>query len=142
MGHNVRRGRKSLIEKYQLLITVELLLMATSLQWPLFSVPADNKSIHWLLFLNNLLFLKNLSTTVTSLHRPISSVPKVAVLERSNCIILNFIIYYYLCLTQQSVPFPLFFFSSINFLSPFLHHSSMLQEDTRKTSGPSSWKVD
>ena len=94
MGHNVRRGRKSLIEKYQLLITVEPLLMATSRQWPLFFVPTDDKSIHWLLFLNKLLFLKNLSTTATSFQQPLSSVHKVAVLERFNCIILNFIIIY------------------------------------------------
>ena len=59
----------------------------------IFFVPADNKSIHWLLFLNNLLFLKNLSTTATSLQRSLSFVPKVAVLERFHCIILNFIIY-------------------------------------------------
>ena len=53
--------------------TVELLLRATSLQRPLFFVTVDKKSIRWLLF-------------KTSLQRPLSSVLKVAVVERFNCI--------------------------------------------------------
>ena len=51
---------------------VELLLMATSLQLPLFSVPVVKKSIHCNWF-------------KTSLQRPFSSVPKVAIVERINC---------------------------------------------------------
>ena len=47
--------------------------MATSLQRPLFFQQADRKSIHQLLF-------------KTSLQRPLSSVPKVAAVERFNCI--------------------------------------------------------
>ena len=44
-----------------------------------FFIPADKKSIHWLLWLS----------TATSLQQPLSSVPKVAIVDRFNCIFLQ-----------------------------------------------------
>ena len=65
--------------------TVEPPLMATSLQRPLFFVPADKRSIHWILFKTSLQYNGHLFTKATSLQRPLSSVPKVAVVERFDC---------------------------------------------------------
>ena len=56
--------------------TVQPPLTATSLQWPLFFVPADKK-IHTLILVK------------TSLQRPLSSVPKVAVVWRFDCMLKN-----------------------------------------------------
>ena len=76
-------------------------LVSTSLQRPLFwrtvhTFTLVSTSLQWLpLFNGHLTFLAdspyihsccNLPTTATSLHQPLSSAPKVAVVERFNCI--------------------------------------------------------
>ena len=60
---------------------VEPLQTATSLQRPLFC-PSRHKIHTWTL-------VQNLSTMATSLQWPLSSAPKVAVVERFNCIIFT-----------------------------------------------------
>ena len=68
---------------------------ATSLQRPLFC-PSRQKIHTWTL-------VYNLSTTATSLQLPLSSVPKVAVVESFNCIIFNLYFIFHIKDTDKNI---------------------------------------